>query len=55
MCICEKTRPDKVKLIAFLKSAAKNTLRAVDTSSTSKISPTSVLKIVREKSDLPND
>ena len=42
--ICRKTRPDTTKLLAFLKSAAKNTLSTIYSFMTSKISQTSVIK-----------
>ena len=41
--ICRKTRPDTAKLLAFLKSAAKNTPSTIYSFMTSKISQTSVM------------
>ena len=41
--ICRITRPDTAKLLAFLKSAAKNTPSTIYSFMTSKISQTSVI------------
>ena len=40
---CRKTRPDTAKLLAFLKSAAKNTPNTIYSFMTSKISQTSII------------